>query len=82
MLCASLPYMILKSVLEHLEKQRSEKYLPQVKWVNMGGGHLMTREGYDTKASWSDLCVHFGERYPWLKAILEPGARLCGVPVI
>jgi carboxynorspermidine decarboxylase len=22
-------------------------YLPQLKWVNFGGGHLMTREGYD-----------------------------------
>ena len=20
-----------------------------MKWVNMGGGHLMTREGYDTE---------------------------------
>ena len=24
------------------------KYLTRIKWVNMGGGHLMTRKGYDT----------------------------------
>ena len=34
----------LEKVLEAFEKQFG-KYLPQVKWVNMGGGHLMTREG-------------------------------------
>lgn len=37
----------LATVLDNLET-RFGHLLPQVKWVNMGGGHLMTREGYDT----------------------------------
>lgn len=62
----------LEKVLEAFEKQFG-KYLPQVKWVNMGGGHLMTREGYDTKHL-VGLLRAFRERYPWLKVILEPGS--------
>ena len=54
-------------------EQQFGKYLPQVKWVNMGGGHLMTREGYDT-AHLIGLLKGFRERYPWLKVILEPGS--------
>ncbi|MDE6314904.1 MAG: carboxynorspermidine decarboxylase, partial [Muribaculaceae bacterium] len=37
----------LERVLAAFEEQFG-KYLPGLKWVNMGGGHLMTREGYDT----------------------------------
>ena len=62
----------LEKVLEAFEKQFG-KYLPQIKWVNMGGGHLMTREGYDTKHL-VGLLRAFRERYPWLKVILEPGS--------
>ncbi|MDE7236587.1 MAG: carboxynorspermidine decarboxylase, partial [Paramuribaculum sp.] len=45
-LCESTSYD-LDRVLEAFEDQFG-KYLPALKWVNMGGGHLMTREGYDT----------------------------------
>ncbi len=48
-------------------------WLPQLKWVNMGGGHLMTREGYDTDHLVKVL-TDFRARYPWLKVILEPGS--------
>lgn len=62
----------LAKVLESFEAQFG-KYLPSVKWVNFGGGHLMTREGYDT-----DLLIRtlrsFRERYPRLSVILEPGS--------
>ena len=62
----------LRKVLAAFEGQFG-RYLPQVKWVNMGGGHLMTREGYDV-----DLLVeslrNFRARYPWLQVILEPGS--------
>ena len=47
--------------------------LPQIKWVNMGGGHLMTREGYDTDHL-VELLRGFRSRYPWLTVILEPGS--------
>ena len=36
----------LEKVLKNLENKYS-KYLHRIKWVNMGGGHLMTREGYN-----------------------------------
>ena len=39
----------------------------------MGGGHLMTREGYDIEHLIS-LLWFFKNRYPWLDVILEPGS--------
>jgi carboxynorspermidine decarboxylase len=70
-LCESTSYD-LEKVLTAFEEQFG-KYLPQVKWVNMGGGHLMTREGYDTDHLVS-LLQRFRSRYPWLKVIMEPGS--------
>lgn len=70
-LCESTSYD-LEKVLEAFESQFG-KYLPQVKWVNMGGGHLMTREGYDVEHLIS-LLTNFKNRYPWLDVILEPGS--------
>jgi carboxynorspermidine decarboxylase len=70
-LCESTSYD-LERVLAAFEEQFG-KYLPQVKWVNMGGGHLMTREGYDTNHL-VELLRAFKSRYPWLKVILEPGS--------
>ncbi|MBD5331634.1 MAG: carboxynorspermidine decarboxylase [Bacteroides sp.] len=70
-LCESTSYD-LEKVLTAFEQQFGQ-YLPQVKWVNMGGGHLMTREGYDTDHLIS-LLRSFRSRYPWLQVILEPGS--------
>lgn len=70
-LCESTSYD-LEKVLEAFESQFG-KYLPQVKWVNMGGGHLMTREGYDVEHLIT-LLKEFKNRYPWLEVILEPGS--------
>ena len=70
-LCESTSYD-LEKVLDAFETQFG-KYLPQVKWVNMGGGHLMTREGYDVEHLIS-LLKEFKSRYPWLEVILEPGS--------
>ncbi len=47
--------------------------LRQAKWLNMGGGHLMTRKGYDTQHLIS-LLQNFRTRYPNLHIILEPGS--------
>lgn len=70
-LCESSSYD-LEKVLGAFEEQFG-KYLPGVKWVNMGGGHLMTRADYDT-AHLISLLQEFRSRYPWLKVILEPGS--------
>ncbi|MDE6587621.1 MAG: carboxynorspermidine decarboxylase [Paramuribaculum sp.] len=70
-LCESTSYD-LERVLEAFEDQFG-KYLPALKWVNMGGGHLMTREGYDTRHLIS-LIKDFRRRHPNLEVILEPGS--------
>lgn len=70
-LCESTSYD-LEKVLEAFEAQFGQ-YLPKVKWVNMGGGHLMTRQGYDINHLIS-LLKAFRNRYPWLEVTLEPGS--------
>ncbi|MDR1973457.1 MAG: carboxynorspermidine decarboxylase [Bacteroidales bacterium] len=52
---------------------RFGKFLKSLKWVNFGGGHLMTREGYDTDTLVNAL-LSFKNKYPHLKVYLEPGS--------
>ncbi len=47
-------------------------FLPKLKWVNMGGGHLITKKGYDIDHL-VKLLVDFRNKYN-LKIILEPGS--------
>lgn len=47
--------------------------LPGLKWLNMGGGHLITRKDYDTEHL-IKLMKGLHERYPNLEIILEPGS--------
>ncbi|MGE4587437.1 MAG: carboxynorspermidine decarboxylase [Mangrovibacterium sp.] len=54
-------------------EQKFGYLLRQAKWINMGGGHLMTRKGYDTEHL-IGLLRGFRQRYPHLKVILEPGS--------
>lgn len=61
----------LEQTLVEFEK-RFAKFLPKVKWVNMGGGHLMTRNGYDIDHL-IRLLKDFKNRYG-VHVILEPGA--------
>lgn len=63
----------LEKVLENLELKFG-KYLHQVKWVNMGGGHLITRDGYDHQHL-VELLKKFKEKYN-VKIILEPGSAI------
>jgi carboxynorspermidine decarboxylase len=49
------------------------KYLPQVSWVNMGGGHLLTRKDYDT-GHLIALLKAFRKRWKGVMPILEPGS--------
>lgn len=58
--------------LYHLEK-RLGRWFEQVRWLNLGGGHLMTRAGYDIELL-VNLLVSFKERHPHLRLILEPGS--------
>ncbi|WP_293911326.1 carboxynorspermidine decarboxylase [Deinococcus sp.] len=61
----------LERTLEVVERNFGD-YLPQMKWVNMGGGHLMTRQGYDTDRL-IELVIAFRARWN-LDVILEPGS--------
>jgi carboxynorspermidine decarboxylase len=47
-------------------------FLPKLKWVNMGGGHLITKKGYDVDHL-IQLLVSFKNRYN-VDVILEPGS--------
>ena len=38
----------LEKVLSAVD-EKFGAFLPKLKWLNMGGGHLMTREGYDVE---------------------------------
>lgn len=49
-------------------------YLHQIKWLNLGGGHLMTRQGYDVEHLISQL-KRLRETYG-LRIILEPGSAV------
>lgn len=70
-LCESTSYDLEKT-LQHVE-QRFGCFFSSIKWLNMGGGHLMTREGYDVEHL-IRLLVSFRKRYPHLRIILEPGS--------
>ena len=63
---------VLQRTLVHIE-ERFARWFPQLKWLNLGGGHLMTRKDYDVELLVS-LLKGLHERYPWLKIILEPGS--------
>lgn len=70
-LCESSSYDLEKTLNE--VDRKFGKYLPSLKWLNMGGGHLMTREGYDTEHL-IGLLKQFNAKYPNLQLILEPGS--------
>ena len=70
-LCESTSYD-LENTLKVVE-ERFAPWLAQVKWINMGGGHLMTRKDYDTEHL-IQLIKGFKQRHPHLHVILEPGS--------
>ncbi len=70
-LCESRPED-LEATLEAFE-HRFGHLLPQAKWLNMGGGHLMTAEDYDEDKLIAIL-LRFRLRWPNLRIILEPGS--------
>lgn len=70
-LCESDSYDLEKT-LQAVET-RFGHFLPKVKWLNMGGGHLMTRKGYDIEHL-IRLLLSFKQKYPNLDIIMEPGS--------
>lgn len=62
----------LEHSLKHLEMKFGD-WFSQLKWLNLGGGHLMTRKGYNVDLL-VDILNGLHKRYPWLRIILEPGS--------
>lgn len=70
-LCESFSHD-LERTLENVE-ERFGHLLPKVKWVNMGGGHLMTHKDYD-REHLVEVLRAFKARHPHLEVIMEPGS--------
>jgi len=55
-------------------EERFGKFLPGMKWLNLGGGHHITREGYDIDGL-VELVKHFRGKYG-VEVYLEPGEAI------
>lgn len=62
----------LERTLGHIESKFGP-WLDRIKWLNLGGGHLVTRAGYDTEHLIRVL-QDLRHRHPALHVILEPGS--------
>lgn len=69
--CESNSYDLEKTLV-HIEN-RFAKWFSQINWLNLGGGHLMTRNDYDVEHL-IHLLKDLKSRYPHLRIILEPGS--------
>jgi carboxynorspermidine decarboxylase len=69
-LCESKSFDLEKTL--NAFEDKFSRFFPQLKWVNMGGGHLMTHKDYDVEhliALLTDFRTRTG-----LEVILEPGS--------
>lgn len=64
----------LRRVLEGFERNFGH-LLPQMKWVNFGGGHHITRSDYNVEEL-VELVCDFRRRHPHLIVYLEPGEAI------
>lgn len=64
---------VLERTLVHIEEKFGD-LLHQVKWLNLGGGHLMTREGYN-HAHVIEQIKRLKKQYN-VEVILEPGSAI------
>ena len=72
-LCESSSYTFERTLAAFEEK--FSRFFGQLRWVNFGGGHLMTRADYDREHLISVLQA-FKLRYPHLQVIMEPGSAI------
>lgn len=72
-LCESDSFALEKT-LQQIE-QHYGHLLPQIQWLNLGGGHLMTHQTYDVDHAIAVLSA-FHDRYPHLQLYLEPGSAI------
>ncbi len=63
----------LEDVLNNFE-DKFGKYIPNMKWINFGGGHHITRKGYDVEKL-IQLIQNFKTKYN-VEVYLEPGEAI------
>jgi carboxynorspermidine decarboxylase len=64
----------LQRTLEAFEEKFGQ-FIGQMKWINFGGGHHITREDYDVKLL-CKLINDFSVRHPGIRIYLEPGEAI------
>ncbi len=62
----------MKGTLEAVERLYG-KFFSSITWLNLGGGHLVTRKGYDLML-FRQTVLAFNRKYPHIQLIFEPGA--------
>ena len=73
-------HTLCEQLFEPLERtaqafeERFGEFLPRMKWLNLGGGHHITREGYDIDAL-VELVKYFRGKYG-VEVYLEPGEAI------
>lgn len=73
-------HTLCEQLFEPLERtarvveEKFGEFLPKMKWLNLGGGHHITREGYDIDAL-VELIRYFREKYD-VEVYLEPGEAI------
>ena len=73
-------HTLCEQLFEPLERtaaafeEKFGEFLPRMKWLNLGGGHHITREGYDIDAL-VELVKYFREKYD-VEVYLEPGEAI------
>ncbi len=63
----------LEKTLDAVEEKFGE-YLPRMKWINFGGGHHITRDGYDIPRL--ERCIRRMQEKYGLEVYLEPGEAI------
>ena len=52
-----------------------DRFLPDLKWLNLGGGHLMTRKDYHVEHA-IEVLNAFHTRHPHIQLLMEPGSAI------
>jgi carboxynorspermidine decarboxylase len=64
----------LENTLNNIE-QLFGSLIPELKWLNLGGGHLVTHKDYDIEHL-IQVLNNFRRRHPNLQIIMEPGSAV------
>jgi len=64
---------VLERTIPHIEEKLG-KYLGRMKWLNLGGGHHITKDGYDIAKL--EKCVNYLQDKYGVQVYLEPGEAI------